>query len=200
MVKNFKTHHANSRNGIKSNHLRDTGITKLILPVVLIGSNLLSLLSKLTQVSTGAGIMSHFVNLEIVVPEAFIVGATEYHVVVGGTINLVCVIEKSPTPPQYVLWYHNSKMINYDTSRGGVQVRTEQGQKTESHLTIHDAKFSDSGNYTCSASNTQPAYIHVFVSEGDKMAAISRRKSSSSGHIISAAVWYILLPNFFYLT
>ncbi|KAF6209579.1 hypothetical protein GE061_015327 [Apolygus lucorum] len=45
-------------------------------------------------VSTGAGIMSHFVNLEIVVPEAFIVGATEYHVVLGGTINLVCVIEK----------------------------------------------------------------------------------------------------------
>ncbi|KAK9501350.1 hypothetical protein O3M35_012086 [Rhynocoris fuscipes] len=38
--------------------------------------------------------MSHFVNLEIVVPEAFIVGATEYHVVLGGTINLVCVIEK----------------------------------------------------------------------------------------------------------
>uniref|UniRef100_T1HC90 Ig-like domain-containing protein n=1 Tax=Rhodnius prolixus TaxID=13249 RepID=T1HC90_RHOPR len=75
--------------------------------------------------------------------------------------------EKSPTPPQYVLWYHNSKMINYDTSRGGVQVRTEQGQKTESHLTIHDSKYSDSGNYTCSASNTQPAYIHVFVSEGN---------------------------------
>ncbi|XP_014241815.1 neural cell adhesion molecule 1-like isoform X1 [Cimex lectularius] len=146
------------------------------------------------QVATGAGIMSHFVNLDIVVPEAFIVGATEYHVVLGGTINLVCVIEKSPTPPQYVLWYHNSKMINYDTSRGGVQVRTEQGQKTESHLTIHDAKYTDSGNYTCSASNTQPAYIHVFVSEGDKMAAISRRKSSSSGPIISAAVWYILLP------
>ncbi|XP_073971278.1 lachesin-like isoform X2 [Rhodnius prolixus] len=146
------------------------------------------------QVATSAGIMSHFVNLDIVVPEAFIVGATEYHVVLGGTINLVCVIEKSPTPPQYVLWYHNSKMINYDTSRGGVQVRTEQGQKTESHLTIHDSKYSDSGNYTCSASNTQPAYIHVFVSEGDKMAAISRRKSSSSGAIISAAVWYIALP------
>ncbi|CAH1397321.1 unnamed protein product [Nezara viridula] len=75
----------------------------------------------------------------------------------------------SPTPPQYVLWYHNSKMINYDTTRGGVQVRTEQGQKTESHLTIHEAKDSDSGNYTCSASNTQPAYIHVFVSDGVEM-------------------------------
>ncbi|XP_066907790.1 uncharacterized protein, partial [Halyomorpha halys] len=74
-------------------------------------------------------------------------------------------VKKSPTPPQYVLWYHNSKMINYDTTRGGVQVRTEQGQKTESHLTIHEAKDSDSGNYTCSASNTQPAYIHVFVSD-----------------------------------
>ncbi|CAH1397322.1 unnamed protein product [Nezara viridula] len=45
-------------------------------------------------VSTANGIMSHFVNLEIVVPEAFIVGAADYHVVLGGTINLVCVIEK----------------------------------------------------------------------------------------------------------
>lgn len=131
------------------------------------------------QVATSNGILSHFVNLEIVVPEAFIVGGPEHHVVLGGDINLVCVIEKSPTPPQYVLWYHNNKMINYDTSREGVSVRTLQGQKTESHLAIKAAKFTDSGNYTCSASNTQPASITVFVSEGDKMAAISPRKSKS---------------------
>lgn len=73
---------------------------------------------------------------------------------------------QSPTPPQYVFWYHNDRMINYDTSRGGITVETEPGPKTQSRLTIRDAHDTDSGNYTCSASNTEPASIYVFVSEG----------------------------------
>lgn len=46
------------------------------------------------QVSTGTGIMSHFVNLHIVVPEAFILGSGEHHVDVGSVISLVCMIDK----------------------------------------------------------------------------------------------------------
>ncbi|KDR15426.1 Neuronal cell adhesion molecule, partial [Zootermopsis nevadensis] len=118
------------------------------------------------QISTGTGIVSHFVDLHIVVPEAFILGSGEHHVDVGSGISLVCIIEKSPTPPQFVFWYHNDRMINYDTSRGGITVETEPGPKTQSRLTIRDAHDTDSGNYTCSASNTEPASIYVFVSEG----------------------------------
>jgi len=51
----------------------------------------------LFQVSTGTGIMSHFVNLFIVIPEAFIVGSQEHHVDIGSTISLVCMIEKVKT-------------------------------------------------------------------------------------------------------
>uniref|UniRef100_A0A182WCG0 Ig-like domain-containing protein n=1 Tax=Anopheles minimus TaxID=112268 RepID=A0A182WCG0_9DIPT len=46
-------------------------------------------------VSTPTGIISHFVNLQVVVPEAFILGSGELHVDMGSTINLVCIIEKS---------------------------------------------------------------------------------------------------------
>lgn len=46
------------------------------------------------QVSTTTGIISHFVNLQVVVPEAFILGSGELHVDMGSTINLVCIIEK----------------------------------------------------------------------------------------------------------
>ncbi|XP_023720928.1 peroxidasin isoform X2 [Cryptotermes secundus] len=145
------------------------------------------------QISTGTGIMSHFVDLHIVVPEAFILGSGEHHVDVGSGISLVCIIEKSPTPPQYVFWYHNDRMINYDTSRGGITVETEPGPKTQSRLTIRDAHDTDSGNYTCSASNTEPASIYVFVSEGDKMAAILRRKTSS-GSGIDVMLWFVMLP------
>lgn len=50
------------------------------------------------QVSTGTGIMSHFVNLHIVIPEAFILGNAEHHLDPGSTINLVCIIEKVSRP------------------------------------------------------------------------------------------------------
>lgn len=52
------------------------------------------ILSLLAQVSTPTGIISHFVNLQVVVPEAFILGSGELHVDMGSTINLVCIIEK----------------------------------------------------------------------------------------------------------
>ncbi|XP_067211455.1 lachesin [Linepithema humile] len=131
------------------------------------------------QVSRSTGILSHFVNLHIVIPEAFILGSDEHHVDVGSIINLVCIIEKSPTPPQYVFWYHNNRMINYDTTRGSVTVQTDPGP-TQSRLTIRQAVESDTGNYTCSASNTKPASIFVFVTEGDNMAAISGYGKTSS--------------------
>lgn len=73
---------------------------------------------------------------------------------------------QSPTPPQYVFWYHNNRMINYDTTRGSTVTVQTDSSSTQSRLTIHHAVESDTGNYTCSASNTKPASIYVFVTEG----------------------------------
>ncbi|XP_068201929.1 limbic system-associated membrane protein-like isoform X2 [Palaemon carinicauda] len=157
------------------------------------------------QLATGTGLISQFVNLHVVVPQAYILGGKEYHVQLGSTIKLDCVIKQSPTPPQYVFWYHNDRMINYDNRRGGINVSTETGPtKTQSHLTITDAHYNDSGNYTCSASNTQPAAKNVFVSHGDKMAAIQRRKAAagaSSSLPASSSLWLssILTLGFFAL-
>ncbi|XP_064547806.1 hemicentin-2 isoform X3 [Drosophila montana] len=135
------------------------------------------------QVSTPTGIISHFVNLQVVVPEAFILGSGELHVDMGSTINLVCIIEKSPTPPQYVYWQKNDRLINYYDSRRDISIETTPGPRTQSRLIIREPQITDSGNYTCSASNTEPASIYVFVSKGDNMAAISRRKTSSADRI-----------------
>lgn len=151
------------------------------------------------QVSTSLGLISHFVNLQIVVPEASIQGSMERHVDLGSIISLVCVIEKSPTPPQYVFWYHNDRMINYDTARGGISVETLPGTETQSRLTIRDTHDGDSGNYTCSASNTEPASIYIFVEEGDKMASL-RRKSSADrirSNTITSLSFLIILSLFF---
>ncbi|XP_063385563.1 muscle M-line assembly protein unc-89-like [Cydia fagiglandana] len=143
------------------------------------------------QVSTAQGPLSRLVALRVLVPEAFILGADEHHVDAGSTISLVCIIEKSPVPPQYVFWYHNERMINYDASRG-VAVATAPGARTQSSLTIRDAAPRHSGNYSCRAPNTEPAAIYVYVSEGsDKMAATLSR---SRGARLRAAAGAALLP------
>jgi hypothetical protein len=51
----------------------------------------------LLQVATGAGTISHFFNLHVVVPSAFILGSGEYHIGEGSTISLVCIIENVST-------------------------------------------------------------------------------------------------------
>jgi hypothetical protein len=49
------------------------------------------------QVATGAGTISHYFNLHVVVPSAFILGSGEYHIGEGSTISLVCIIENVST-------------------------------------------------------------------------------------------------------
>lgn len=73
---------------------------------------------------------------------------------------------QSPQPPQYVYWQKNDRMINYDDSRRDITIETTPGPRTQSRLIIREPQITDSGNYTCSASNTEPASIFVFVSKG----------------------------------
>ncbi|XP_071542786.1 lachesin-like isoform X2 [Panulirus ornatus] len=148
------------------------------------------------QISTGTGIVSQFVNLNVIVPEAFILGNSEYHVETGSPINLFCIIEQTPIPPHVVYWKHNRRQLNYDTKRGGVSVTIDHGTKTSSRLVISNAVTSDSGNYTCVAPNTQPAVVHVFVSQGDKTAAIQRRTSGCMGVMWALGWWWLVLPAF----
>ncbi|XP_076039393.1 limbic system-associated membrane protein-like [Oratosquilla oratoria] len=164
------------------------------------------------QLSTGTGVLSHFVNLHVAVPRASILVRGDYHVQAGSTITLVCVVEQSPEPPQYIFWYHNDKMINYDTERGGVKVTMTTGHPagdTRSQLTISNAQQEDTGNYTCSASNTRPASTSVFVTYGDSLPAIQRRdetssstthSSSSSLSVISPVLSHSLLIPFLLLS
>jgi hypothetical protein len=60
-------------------------------------------------------------------------------------------------------------MINYDHTRKDVTIETVPGPRTQSRLIIREPQITDSGNYTCSASNTEPASIYVFVSKGENL-------------------------------
>ncbi|XP_066939390.1 limbic system-associated membrane protein-like [Macrobrachium rosenbergii] len=149
------------------------------------------------QVSTGTGIISLFVNLAVVTPEAHIPGHGQYHVNHGSPITLTCVIKQSPTPPQYVSWYHNGVLLNYLRDRPDVtistQVRGPNMASSISKLEVANASDKHSGNYTCSADNTLPASTMVFVTEGDKTAAVQRIDSGSRGHLRSDHTYALLL-------
>ena len=68
--------------------------------------------------------------------------------------------------PQYVFWYHNNRMITFDRQRGGISVTIETSPRVRSRLTITRATQEDSGNYSCTAANTVPDSITVYITQG----------------------------------
>ena len=121
------------------------------------------------QVSTSTGTISRRVHLNVVYPEAYIKGGEEYHVDEGSPISLTCVLDSTPTPPQYIFWYHNDRMVNYHVERGvKVTTYTTNHMTTESKLTFSNASKKDEGNYTCSPSNSVPATVQLYVTKRSK--------------------------------
>ena len=43
-------------------------------------------------------------------PDTEIIGGPEIFIDLRSTINLTCVIEHTPQPPDFILWEHNSKV------------------------------------------------------------------------------------------
>lgn len=91
----------------------------------------------------------------------------------------------------YVFWYHNGKVVNYDQRKSGIRVDTESAI---SRITINNAQNSDSGNYTCMPSNSEPDYITVHVLNGEAPAAMQDSEhSSSAGSLLSLGqLWRVL--------
>ncbi|XP_067127854.1 tyrosine-protein kinase receptor TYRO3-like [Centruroides vittatus] len=149
------------------------------------------------QVSTEPK-MSLSIMLNVVVARASIPEGPNLYIQSGSTINLTCIITESTTPPVFVFWYHDDRMINYDSTRGGIKVTTERGPTTVSRLQIHNAKPSDSGKYSCMPSYADPANITVHVLNGEKPAAMQHgRQTNCTNCIPTTQLIIILLLNWF---
>ncbi|KAL5276713.1 hypothetical protein ACFFRR_002125 [Megaselia abdita] len=125
------------------------------------------------------------VNLAVIVPKVEIVdergtSTPEKYYKAGSTIELQCVISKIPQPTSYITWMHGTRMLNYDTSRGGISVKTEMTPgKALSRLYIANANRHDSGNYTCLLSNEIKVSVLVHVLNGEEPAAMQHAAGST---------------------
>ncbi|XP_055387744.1 protein sidekick-1-like isoform X2 [Condylostylus longicornis] len=129
------------------------------------------------QVSMEPKISQRF-SLNVVVSRAKIIGNTELFIKSGSNINLTCVVMQSPVAPSFIYWYKGNRVLNY-SQRRGINVYTERSTKT-SRLLITKATAMDSGNYTCSPSNSGSASVIVHVINGEHPAAMQHGNSSAS--------------------
>ncbi|KAK4010497.1 zwei Ig domain protein zig-8 [Daphnia magna] len=116
--------------------------------------------------------VSHYIHLSVVEPTTVILGGSEMHIDIGSTINLTCLIQHTPEPPDYVFWTHNQQTVNYDSKRGGISVMVERGATTLSSLLIQKAARRDSGVYVCSPSSAPAAQASIHILEGERPAAM----------------------------
>ncbi|XP_047738118.1 uncharacterized protein LOC108677199 [Hyalella azteca] len=133
-------------------------------------------------------------NLRIVAPVVEIIderGANvgEKFYKTGSTIELRCTISQMPQAQTFILWRHGDHMLNYDTSRGGISVKTDMSSSViVSTLYIANATPRDSGNYTCSLGDVATGGVLVHILNGEHPAAMQRNSKTRF-----LDTWYLLL-------
>ncbi|XP_015608183.1 uncharacterized protein LOC107273985, partial [Cephus cinctus] len=150
------------------------------------------------QISTHPPKFIH-VNLHINAPSVQIVDAMgeplrDKYYEADSTIELLCVIKHIAMQMQYsvVQWLHDNRTLNYDTTRGGISVKTDLMEVgANSTLSVARVGPSDSGNYTCLLTTMpdQPATVHVHVLNGESLAELhhgvaSRRRGADTSSVM----------------
>jgi len=111
---------------------------------------------------------SLFIELVVVEARAEIEGGPEKYVKSGSRLKLTCHIRENSVAPDFVFWYHDARMINYEGAHGV----TVHGDATSSTLIIDKAQSLHSGNYSCAPSNIRPSSVIVHILNGEKPAAM----------------------------
>ncbi|XP_055588761.1 zwei Ig domain protein zig-8 [Uranotaenia lowii] len=152
----------------------------------------------------------YLVYLIVVVPKVEIVDERGVATVdkfykAGSTIELKCIVSKVPQPTSYVTWKHGLRMLNYDTSRGGISVKTDLlTGGAMSRLYIANANRYDTGNYTCALADIAQATVAVHVLNGENPAAMQHgggcgnwRPLTSGGTMLLALLALVIMcgPN-----
>ncbi|CAG5016378.1 unnamed protein product [Parnassius apollo] len=138
--------------------------------------------------------MSHFVQLNVVVPKIEIVGEADLYVKAGSTVSLKCVITQALEEPAYIFWYHNdARVLNYDRSLVEIRMERIAPDTTVGNLIIYNPRREDSGNYSCSPSNLDSASVVLHVLSGEQPAAMQHGNTAARAAAPFAAMLVALL-------
>ncbi|XP_008558140.1 neural cell adhesion molecule 2 [Microplitis demolitor] len=109
----------------------------------------------------------HFVRLAVTEAYSVIPGGPDLHVKQGSSLKLECHLMAATEPPNFVFWYQEGRMINYDADpRVSVEL-TQNG----SILKVEKIKITHGGNYTCSPSNAKSSSVNIHVIEEEEKPA-----------------------------
>ena len=81
----------------------------------------------------------------------------------GSTLRLTCHLRQSSVAPDFVFWYQDDRMINYEGAPG-VKVMSDAASST---LIIERAQSVHSGNYSCVPYNVNPSSVVVHILNGN---------------------------------
>ncbi|CAH0721953.1 unnamed protein product, partial [Brenthis ino] len=120
----------------------------------------------------------------------------------GSTVALRCEVRglKMEGGPS-LLWYRRDDLLNDDTTRGGISVRTEFGSNgANSVLRVARVRSDDAGRYTCRIARAPPpaptpAHVFLYVTKGESLAELHQgqdTKSVSVYFVVTLATLLIL--------
>ncbi|XP_067002688.1 uncharacterized protein [Anabrus simplex] len=139
--------------------------------------------------------MSLAFRLNVVEAKAHVVGPSDLYVKAGSSVSLTCVINQGPHDLGTVFWYRGAAIIpqhptplSENEPKARITIDTEWTDQYTSHLRISNARFSDSGNYTCVPTIADPASVTVHVINGEHPAAMQHGNKNSASVSISVHI------------
>ncbi|SPP84224.1 hemicentin-2 [Drosophila guanche] len=143
------------------------------------------------QVSTEPKVSAR-VQLQVVVPRTEILGEPDRYVKAGSNVVLRCIVRGALEPPTFIMWYHGAEQLAADSRRHRTQLdpnlpeATGEGQSTIGSLIIESAKKRDTGNYTCSPSNSPSATVTLNIINGESSAsAVTSSAATTRAYALS---------------
>ncbi|XP_071517035.1 zwei Ig domain protein zig-8-like [Panulirus ornatus] len=124
-------------------------------------------------------------------------GPRELYIEEGSSLSLTCLVTSSSGPSTPVYWYHDTNLIDYNSPRGGVNLKIDQGRgETTTRLVVSAVGPGDSGMYSCVPPGSHPASVRVHVQKGDHEAAIQQGGLDESKSVSTASLPHPYLPLF----
>ncbi|XP_055844295.1 uncharacterized protein LOC129910781 [Episyrphus balteatus] len=110
---------------------------------------------------------------KVIIVDEYSIPLQEKYYEIDSTLQLSCTVRNVVMTSSVVFWRHGDQILNYDTTRGGVSVRTDLMEDgANSTLSIARVNKQDSGNYTCSISDSQDYTIMVHILKGESFAEL----------------------------